>query len=81
VSNPKEDAIEALRYIMDLELDDFCDELSDSSIDITEEESESLEDLNLDSEEFKRIIAKACSGGDMHIYARAYRGLAFLNEL
>ena len=81
MNKSKEDAIEALRYIMDSELDDFCDGLSVGSFDITEEESESLEDLDLESEEFKRIIAKACNGGDMHIYARAYRGLAFLNEL
>jgi hypothetical protein len=71
-----EDAIEALQYIMEVEEDDFIDSLSiDAEVILTEEESESIEDLDRDSEELARLIAKACNSGSMHIFARAYRGL------
>jgi len=73
------DAIEALQYIMEVEEEDFIDSLSmDAEVILTEEESESIEDLERDSDEMAKLIAKACNGGSMHIFAVAYRGLVSL---
>jgi hypothetical protein len=71
-----DDAIAALRYIIETEQDDFVDCISTGAIpEISEEDCEEIYDLERDSEEFAKIIANACNTGDMHIFARAYRGL------
>ena len=71
-----EDAREALLYILETELNDFCDSFfHGDSMGLTEEEIESFDELDTESKEFTDLINKACSSGSTHVYARAYRGL------
>ena len=71
-----EDAKEALKYILQTELEDFLEFVAiDDPMGLTEDEVEDLYNIPDNSQEFSKLIEKACNGGSMHIYARAYRGL------